>query len=97
MARFTQAYTRPDGTTPLLGDADDARTLPFGGQAVGDHRYLAGLVGVHWHEPELIDAFTGPRAEIFWTLGSCAAASLRRDRSAGARARRRRFPTAAAT
>jgi uncharacterized heparinase superfamily protein len=81
MARFTQAYTRPDGTTPLLGDADDARTLPFGGQPIGDHRYLVGLVGTHWNERGLTATFTGPRAEIFWTLGPHAAAVLRRDRA----------------
>jgi hypothetical protein len=74
MARFAVAYTRPDGGTPLLGDADDARTLPFGGQSVTDHRYLAGLVGAHWHVPDLVEGFNGPREEIFWTLGSRAAA-----------------------
>jgi uncharacterized heparinase superfamily protein len=78
MARFTLAYTRPDGSTPLLGDADDARALPFGGQALGDHRYLVGLVGVHWSIPELMDGFSGSPAEVFWTLGARAAASLRR-------------------
>jgi len=82
MARFAQAYARPDGTSPLLGDADDARVLPFGGQAVGDHRYLAGLVGAHWNEPALTTAFTGPHAEVFWTLGPRAAASLKGDRPA---------------
>ncbi len=76
MAGFTQACTRPDGSTPLLGDADDARALPFGEQAIGDHRHLAGLVGAHWSVPELIDGFSGSRAEIFWTLGARAAALL---------------------
>jgi uncharacterized heparinase superfamily protein len=76
MARFAKAYSRPDGTTPLVGDADDARVLPFGGQPIGDHRYLAGLIGVHWHVDDLIEAFDGPRAEVFWTLGPRAAASL---------------------
>jgi hypothetical protein len=77
MARFTMAYARPDGSTPLLGDADDARALPFGGQAIGDHRYLVGLVGAHWSVSELIDGFRGPRVEIFWTLGARAASMLR--------------------
>lgn len=81
MARFTMAYTRPDGSTPCVGDADDARVLPFGGQAVGDHRYVPGLVGVHWYIPELLRGFSGPRSEIFWTLGRRAAASLPADAS----------------
>jgi uncharacterized heparinase superfamily protein len=83
MARFAQAYTRPDGTTPLLGDADDARVLPFGGQPIGDHRYLAGLVGAHWSVPSLTSGFSGSRAEIFWTLGPRAAAPRHRAGAGG--------------
>jgi hypothetical protein len=79
MARFIQAYSRLDGSSPYVGDADDARSLPFGGQPIEDHRYLAGLVGAHWNVPELTRAFSGPREEIFWTLGPRAAASLVED------------------
>ena len=79
MARFTMAYTRPDGSTPLVGDANDARVLSFGSQAVGDHRYVPGLVGAHWTIPELLRGFSGPRSEVFWTLGRRAAASLPGD------------------
>ena len=43
MAAFTCAYTRPDGSAPLFGDADDGRLLPFGLQAINDHRYLLPL------------------------------------------------------
>src|SRR5206468_4402842 len=85
MARFALAYTRPDGGTPLLGDADDARVLPFGSQSVTDHRYLAGMVGAHWHIADLIDGFGGPSEEIFWTLGSRAAARLRARRDVPSR------------
>ena len=49
MARFAAAYSRPDGSVPLWGDADDARALPLGGQDLNDHRYLAGLVGAAWN------------------------------------------------
>jgi uncharacterized heparinase superfamily protein len=76
MARFTMAYSRQDGSSPLLGDADDARALPLGGQPIGDHRYLTGLIGSHWNVPDLIHAFRGPRAEMVWALGPRAAASL---------------------
>jgi uncharacterized heparinase superfamily protein len=76
MARFVAAYSRRDGSSPLVGDADDARGLPFGGQPIEDHRYAAGLVGAHWNVPDLTRAFTGPRAEIFWALGPRAAASF---------------------
>ena len=76
MARFVQAYSRPDGSSPLVGDADDGRVLPFGGQAIGDHRYLTGLVGAHWCVPDLMRSFSGPRTEVLWTLGRRAAMSL---------------------
>lgn len=76
MAEFTSAYTRVDGTSPLWGDADDARTLPLGGQALGDHRYLLGLVGLAFSERDLVDAFSGSRAESLWLLGAEVAKSL---------------------
>lgn len=44
MARFTESYSRPDGTSPHWGDADDGRSLPLGTQALDDHRYLPGLI-----------------------------------------------------
>lgn len=69
MARFVAAYCRLDGSVPLFGDADDARTLPLGGQALNDHRYLCGLVGDLWDVGELREAFCGPAAEIFWLMG----------------------------
>lgn len=69
MARFTDAYSRPDGSAPLWGDADDARVLPFGGQAMNDHRYLIGLVGLAVEDAELIRRSRGPGHEIAWALG----------------------------
>ena len=62
MARFTMAYSRPDGSVPLWGDADDARALPFGGQDLNDHRYLTGLVGAAWNVADLKETFGGTRA-----------------------------------
>ncbi len=76
MAQFATIYSRPWGTVPLWGDADDARALPLGTQALNDHRYLTGIVGVAWQIPELSQFFGGTRSEIFWLLGSSAAASL---------------------
>jgi hypothetical protein len=76
MARFTAAYSRPDGSTPLWGDADDARALPLGGQALTDHRYLPGLVGAAFDVPELRAAATGPRDEVYWLRGPRDAATL---------------------
>ena len=76
MARFANAYSRPQGTTPLVGDADDARAFGFGGQAIGDHRYLAGMVGAHWSVADLVKGFSGDRSDVFWSLGPRAAALI---------------------
>ena len=40
MGIFTAAATRPDGTVPVWGDADDGRALPLGTQLINDHQYL---------------------------------------------------------
>jgi hypothetical protein len=77
MGRFTAAYMRPDGTAPLWGDHDDARTLPMGPQGLRDHRYLVGLIGLHLGDEELIAASAGSRAEAAWWFGPEAVSRLR--------------------
>jgi len=76
MARFTAAYTRQDGSVPLWGDADDARALPLGVQALNDHRYLIGMIAVGCGAADLTDCFAGPRDEVAWALGMDAALRL---------------------
>jgi hypothetical protein len=76
MARFTAAYSRQDGTSPLWGDADDARALPFGGQALGDHRYLTGLTAIAFDDADLAAWFDGPRSELAWIFGPDKAAAF---------------------
>ncbi len=80
MAAFTAAYSRPDGTIPLWGDADDGRVLPFayepGARAINDHRYLIALIGQAFGDQELAAKASGPKEEVFWTLGPQAAAKV---------------------
>jgi uncharacterized heparinase superfamily protein len=76
MIDFVAAYVRQDGSIPLVGDGDDARTLPLGGQSLNDHRYLVGLGAVQYERENWLPSFGGARSEIFWLLGSDAAASL---------------------
>ena len=47
MLEFVEAYTKPDGTIPLVGDADDGRVQKLGLQDVNDHRYLLSAGAVH--------------------------------------------------
>ena len=67
MGAYAAAYTRLDGTSPLWGDADDARVLPLGRGPLGDHRYLAGLAGA---------PYSGPQDEVAWARGAEEAAAL---------------------
>ncbi len=68
MAEFINAYSRTDGSTPLLGDADDARVLPFGDQSINDHRYLISLIAHTWNVKSLLP-FSAVNAESYWLLG----------------------------
>jgi hypothetical protein len=77
MARFVSAYSREDGTSPLWGDADDARALPFGGQRLGDHRHLIGLAAMAFDDEGLAASFGGSRSELIWIFGLEKAAAFR--------------------
>ena len=71
MAEFVASYTRSDGTAPSWGDADDGRVLPFGGQALADHRYLLGLVArAAGKNSPLTGIAAESRPELFWFFGS---------------------------
>jgi hypothetical protein len=69
MAMFSATYSRIDGSTPLWGDADDARVFPFRTGALNDHRYLIGLIGIGFNNDKLLNYFTGNIQEIYWNFG----------------------------
>lgn len=74
MGVFTASYVRDDGTVPLLGDADDARALPFGVQPINDHRYLVALIAHTLGAEHLAAAYRGgPVAELLFLIGPQAA------------------------
>ena len=66
MAEFIKYYTKPDGTAPVFGDADDGRVLPFGEQNINDHRYLYYLVCSSWSKDKLINDIGGCDTENIW-------------------------------
>lgn len=76
MANFTSAYSRPDGMVPLVGDADDARVIPFKQRNINDHRYLLGIVGLTFDDQKLQQKFSGCLSEVFWLLGGAPARML---------------------
>lgn len=69
MGKYAQAYMRNNGTCPLWGDADDARVIPFGLQAINDHRYLPCIIGMMLDDPSLIKYNPGDLQESIWWYG----------------------------
>ncbi len=69
MADYCEAYLRPDGMAPVIGDNDDARVLPMGGQAIGDHRYLPSLIRYYWAPDRLTESWLPGASECLWWFG----------------------------
>jgi Heparinase II/III-like protein/Heparinase II/III N-terminus len=70
MCEFVQAYTKPDGRAPLIGDADDGRVQILGGQPVGDHRYLLSHAAVMFDRGDCKVSAGRCWDETFWLLGA---------------------------
>ncbi len=69
MVEFVEAYTKPDGTVPLIGDADDGRIQKLGLQGVNDHRYLLAAGAVLFKRGDFKRAAGTFSDETFWLLG----------------------------
>lgn len=79
MGEFSASYARNDGTVPLVGDADDARTLPFGVQPINDHRYLVGLIAQTFGDEPLATSYQGgPIGELLFLFGPERATAMSR-------------------
>lgn len=78
MFEFVEAYVKPDGLAPLVGDADDGRVQILGRQAIGDHRYLLSTAAVVFERPDFKRGAGAFWEESFWMLGPEAAAAFDR-------------------
>lgn len=68
MLDFMRAYTRNDGSSPLVGDADDGRVLPFAVvEPITVHRHLLGVGGILLGRPDLVAV--GSQDDALWLLG----------------------------
>ena len=69
MLEFVVAYTKADGSIPLVGDADDGRVQKLGQQELNDHRYLLAACAARYQRPDFKAAATRFWDESFWLLG----------------------------
>jgi len=69
MCEFVEAYTKPDGSVPLIGDADDGRIQKLGPQSINDHRYLLSTGAALFARGDFKRAASRFWEESFWLLG----------------------------
>lgn len=72
MIEFVMYYTKPDGTTPQIGDSDDGRLhilSNFGNWNKVDHRYLLPIGAVLFNRLDFKKATGDFHEEAFWLLG----------------------------
>lgn len=70
MAEYTAAYTRPDGSIPLIGDTDDGRLQRFGSRRLRDHRHWLSTAALLFDDPVVTDAAGACAEDSFWLLGA---------------------------
>jgi hypothetical protein len=70
MFEFVNAYTREDGSTPLVSDADDGRVLRLAPAApFTDHRHGLAVGGTLLEREDLLAAAGGCHPEALWLFG----------------------------
>ncbi len=70
MFRYIAAYQRPDGTIPLVGDADDGRLFRMRrDEDINDLRHILAVGAVRYDDPVLRDAAGGFRQDALWLWG----------------------------
>ncbi len=76
MFEFVEAYVKPDGLVPLIGDADDGRVQKLGPQSLTDHRYLLSTGAVLFGREDFKRGAQRFYEESFWLLGPDGAAAF---------------------
>jgi hypothetical protein len=69
MCEFVEAYIKPDGRIPLVGDADDGRMQQLGTQPINEHRYLLSTGAALFGRSDFKSAAGRLWEETFWLLG----------------------------
>jgi hypothetical protein len=73
MIEFVMTYTQPDGTVPLIGDADDGRlhklTPPDRSREFIDHRHLLGVGAMLFDRADFAQSAGDAWEDAFWLSG----------------------------
>jgi hypothetical protein len=70
MFRFVAAYQRPDGTIPLVGDADDGRLYRFRrDEDINDLRHILAVGAIRFDDRVLRDVAGGLSQDALWYWG----------------------------
>ena len=70
MFDFTLAYTRPDGSAPAVGDADDARLFQFSAREdFNDHRHALSIGALLFNRGDFRAAAGGFAQDALWLFG----------------------------
>ncbi len=70
MCEFVQAYSKPDGRAPVIGDQDDGRLTPFTAAENLDHRSLLAVGAVLFHRADFKANASGYTADCFFLGGA---------------------------
>ena len=70
MFEFVLAYTRPDGSAPAVGDADDARLFQFSAhEDFNDHRHALSVGAILFNRGDFRTAAGSFAQDALWLLG----------------------------
>ncbi|MBI4429738.1 MAG: alginate lyase family protein [Ignavibacteriales bacterium] len=70
MFEYVQQYTRPDGSIPLFGDADDGRLFRFvTGDDINDHRHALSVGAILFERSDFADAAGRFHQDALWLFG----------------------------
>ncbi|HEV7645648.1 MAG TPA: alginate lyase family protein [Pyrinomonadaceae bacterium] len=69
MLDYLMYITRPDGTTPIIGDDDGGRMLPLSSRKPNDFRAVLSTAAVLLNRDDYKFVAGAPAEEMFWLLG----------------------------
>jgi hypothetical protein len=93
MFEFTHAYTRPDGSAPVVGDADDARLFQFSAREdFNDHRHALSIGALLFNRGDFRATAGRFTQDALWLFGGEGFEKYQRLEAPSAKPVSREFP-----